>query len=322
MKQQSTELVSVIMCIYNEQEEWLRKSIESILNQTWKNIELIIVIDNPDNKMLKKVVAEYAEKDARIKVIQNEKNIGIARSSNKAWKTSKGCFVAKMDADDISRVDRIEHEIEFAYKKTLDLVFSNRINISEKGDELLETRALPSDEKIYKILPYGDIIVNSSVLISRKILEETGGYRDLPSAEDYDLWLRILTSKNGYKIGGLDEKLIYYRIRENSISRENIYKQYLYTNYVRKLYNKRKRGNTNDDFSQSNLKNYINKNYNDKKNIKFIKGSEYFEKSVEYVKKGERFLGISFFLKAFFSSFDFAKQTYFTLICEVIRRWK
>ena len=79
---QESKLVSVIMSVYNETEEVLKQSIESILNQTWKNIEFIIVNDNPDNYVLQEVLDKYCKKDQRIKILQNKRNLGLAKSMN------------------------------------------------------------------------------------------------------------------------------------------------------------------------------------------------------------------------------------------------
>ena len=74
------KLVSVIMSIYNEDDEWLHQSIKSILNQTYSYFEFIIVIDNPDNEHIKRIISDYKNKDDRIKVILNEKNLGLVAS--------------------------------------------------------------------------------------------------------------------------------------------------------------------------------------------------------------------------------------------------
>ena len=83
-------LVSVIMSTYNEREDWLRSSIESILNQTWKNIEFVIVNDNPNNLMIGHILSEYVGKDKRIRLVQNKTNLGLACSMNLAWKEARG----------------------------------------------------------------------------------------------------------------------------------------------------------------------------------------------------------------------------------------
>ena len=88
--------VSVIMCVYNEQEIWLREAIESILSQTYNNIEFIIILDNPHNYELKEIINEYSMKDSRIKLIVNEKNIGLIKSLNKGLGISKGKYIARL----------------------------------------------------------------------------------------------------------------------------------------------------------------------------------------------------------------------------------
>ena len=78
------KLVSVIMSVYNEESKWLRQSIESILNQTYSNLEFIIVVDNPECQRINELLLEYKNKDNRIVVLKNEKNIGLVESLNKA----------------------------------------------------------------------------------------------------------------------------------------------------------------------------------------------------------------------------------------------
>ena len=103
-------LVSVIMSNYNTPEEYLRESIESILNQTYSHIEFIIVDDcSTDNSL--NVIKSY--KDDRIVLIENTENLGLTKSLNKALKQAKGEFVARMDADDISLPTRFEKQVAF-----------------------------------------------------------------------------------------------------------------------------------------------------------------------------------------------------------------
>ena len=108
--------VSIIMSVYNEIETEVELSINSILNQTYLNLEIIIVIDNPNNEALIKKIKKYSEKDNRIKCIYNDKNIGLANSLNKGLKISTGDYIARMDADDISYPLRIEKQVEYLEK--------------------------------------------------------------------------------------------------------------------------------------------------------------------------------------------------------------
>lgn len=106
-----TPKISVIMSAYNESFDELNKSIDSIINQTYQNIEFIIVSDNPENKNIK--MAVQAANDQRIKFIENKENIGLVQSLNRAISKATGKFIARMDADDISRKNRLKDKGRF-----------------------------------------------------------------------------------------------------------------------------------------------------------------------------------------------------------------
>lgn len=277
--------VSVIMSCYNEEIEWIKKSIESILSQTYKNLEFIIVLDNPNNYNIIDILECYKSKDNRIKLIYNNKNIGLAKSLNKAIEISTGEFIARMDADDISTLDRIEKQIEYLIDKQLDMIFSNRIEIDETGDILYKKKILSLDsEKIKKLLPLKNFICHPSVVIKSEVIKLLKGYRNFYKSQDYDLWLRVLSS--GYKIGVIDEYLIYYRIRNNSISSKDKYYQYLLSEYQKVLYNERVSNNNEDTFSTENIDLFLkrNKYYSKNKKDKFNKSQKLFYESVVNLK--------------------------------------
>ena len=103
-------LISVIMSNYNTPEEYLREAIESILNQTYKNFEFIIIDDcSTDNSL--EIIKSY--NDERIVLIENEENIGLTKSINKGLAVAKGEYIARMDADDVSLPQRFEKQINY-----------------------------------------------------------------------------------------------------------------------------------------------------------------------------------------------------------------
>ena len=111
--------IAVIMTAYNESEEWIRASIESVLNQTYRNIKLYIMLDNPDNAVLHEIICRYALEDERITYIRNKQNMGLVAALNELLTNVEEDIVARMDADDICIEDRIEKEYAFMLEHNL-----------------------------------------------------------------------------------------------------------------------------------------------------------------------------------------------------------
>lgn len=128
------KLISVIMSVYNETNEELQSSVNSILSQTYKNLEFIIIDDNPDNARIRNFLKNQT--DPRIRVIYNTENKGLVYSLNLALDNTKGCIIARMDADDIAEKDRLEREYLYLKKCNLDLVGSWIRLINEKNKEI------------------------------------------------------------------------------------------------------------------------------------------------------------------------------------------
>ena len=226
-------LISVVMSVYNETEQYLKQSIESILSQTYKDFEYIIIIDNPDNSKAISLIKQYGKKDKRIKVLYNERNIGLTSSLNKGLGCASGQFIARMDADDIAEPKRFELQLAYLKKNKLDLIGSQARRISETGQIVNPLTNLSySYAKIAKLLRYDDCVLHPSWLVKREVYETLNGYREISTCEDYDFLLRAL--KAGFKIGICDEILMNYRINTKGISRSNGLKQMLSSEYLRK----------------------------------------------------------------------------------------
>jgi glycosyltransferase involved in cell wall biosynthesis len=244
------------MSVYNESESELTQAVDSILNQSYTQLELIVVLDNPGNSKQNIILLKYVEQDDRVKLIVNDSNLGLAKSLNRALATANGFYIARMDADDISENNRIEKQVQFLYKNpAFSLVASDKFDIDATGNEISSKYKVPrSSEAIERMLNYRSVIIHPSVMILKSVLVQLGGYRNFGAAQDYDLWLRLI--EIGYKIHVLDEKLIRYRNRSNNISNSNPYKQLLHLRYIRKLAQDRKRWGF-DDFSEENLNQYL-----------------------------------------------------------------
>jgi len=214
------KLVSVIMSVYREEPLWLRESIESILSQSYEKLEFIIVLDDPENRELKEIIEAYAKRDKRIVFITNDENQGLVYSLNRALKLVKGEYIARMDADDISRNDRFEKQIFYLIENDLDLVGSN-VNLF-KGDRevFFTTDKLLTHKYIEKILIAGTIgIVHPTFFAKREVFKKLEGYVNAPHAEDKEFLSRLFC--HGFRVGNLKEVLLECRYSPNSVTKNN-----------------------------------------------------------------------------------------------------
>lgn len=239
-------MISVVMSIFNEKIEEINKSIDSILNQTYKNFEFVIVLDNPDNKEIKKELEKI--KDSRVKIIINEENKGLAFSLNRGIKFSKGKYILRMDADDISLTNRLEKQIEYLLKNDdIDLLGTAAYLIDENEVKIGEINTILEERRIRKRMKYMNSFIHPTLIVKKSILEKIGLYREFPCAQDYDLILRIIDYDG--KVANLSEKLLYYRVRENSLTSQKGLFQFLLAEYAKKLSLERKK-EKRDNFSK------------------------------------------------------------------------
>ncbi|MEY9969807.1 glycosyltransferase involved in cell wall biosynthesis [Lysinibacillus sp. RC46] len=275
------DLISVIMSTYNEKMEWLKASIESILNQTYSKIEFIIVLDNPDNTMIKRVVSDYANRDERIIVVENDKNIGLTNSLNKALEYCKGEYIARMDADDISDNNRLEKQLLYLKKYNYDLIGSKIRSIDESGNVIQKSSNHPvSNNIINSILKYDNCIPHPTWFVKREVYTDLNGYRNLHTCEDYDFLLRC---SQKYRIGNCNDVTLTYRLNSISISRSNALRQLLSAKYLQKNYK------NIDLINQSEIDKYVNKRTTQNKVENFDKTQLYFKEALVYKEEGEFF---------------------------------
>ena len=242
------------MSIYNENEEELKKSIFSILNQSYKNIDLIIVNDNPKSQINRSLLASL--NDSRVKIINNSDNLGIVGSLNKALEKCRGSFVARMDADDISHLNRINIQLNYLKNNNLDLVGS-WIELIDNKDVIFDKMVFPVSSKfINASMKYGGCVPHPTWLAKKEVFKNLKGYRTIPNCEDYDFLLRAL--KNGFKIGNVPLYLLKYRVRPNGISSKNKIQQIVLRRFLSKNFN------NISDLSEQQVAEYMKTNeYND-----------------------------------------------------------
>ena len=252
-------LISVLMSAYNEPIEYVRQAVSSIVEQTYNNLEFVIVCDKPDNEPLISYLSECARKDQRIKLIINKENIGLAMSLNRALSAASGEYIARMDADDISKPHRLEKELEYLRSNKLGIVGCSVEKIDDAGKVWGEIRRYSDKPEAYaRLLTVQNVLVHPSVMMRQEVIRSVNGYRNFPSCQDYDLWLRLLSK--GYRFGVTDEILFQFRRHQNSITATRRYGQFLNESYIRKLYGEREKSGGSDSFSEAKLKEYLTEN--------------------------------------------------------------
>ncbi len=267
-------MISVIMSTYKEDERLLRESIESILNQTYRDFEYIIILDYPDNDVHKSVIEEYAIKDDRIHFYINEKNMGLTDSLNRGLSLCHGEYIARMDADDISLPDRLERQMKYLEKNHYDLIGGITEMINENGSLLYNIKSVPTDpKKINKALRYSQCIAHPTWLGRKEVFEKNSGYRHMPLCEDYDFTLRAVL--NGFVISNLNEAVLKYRMTSNSISRSNLFEQYLYMSYITNEYKNNRIASVDKAYA------YVQQHLNETDSDKYLKANVIFNRMLQ-----------------------------------------
>jgi glycosyltransferase involved in cell wall biosynthesis len=205
-------LVSVVMPVYNAA-PYLKDAIESILVQTFADFELLIFNDHSSDSSLE-IINSY--NDARIKLISYPDNMGIVRSLNDGIKSAAGKYIARMDADDISKRERLEKQVSFL-ESNKDVgvcgTWYQTFGISEK----LFGPRLSHDEIVAYFLLIGNPIGHPSVMIRKNVLTDNNLFYDpdFNICQDYNLWTELF-DKTKFSI--LPEVLLKYRVHEQSVS--------------------------------------------------------------------------------------------------------
>ena len=217
--------ISVLMSVYNEPVDWMRQAIESILNQTYKDFEFIIVNDNPEREENQLFLNEYRDKDSRIIILCNEHNIGLTKSLNKGLAVANGEYIARMDADDIALPERLEKQLVFMEQHNCDFCYCSYEHISEDG------KSLGEQTRVVKNLTYNKMLMHCwpgcLTVIYRQDLNHKIYAEDIKKNNDHALFLRVL--KHCHNAMGMKECMGLYRICKGSISRNKfkMFKPYL-----------------------------------------------------------------------------------------------
>lgn len=214
----------------------LHQTIKSILDQTHKNFEFIIINDASTDNTLK-IIKEYKQKDNRIKIINNKKNLGISLASNKGLDIAKGKYIAMMDHDDISLPKRFKKQIEFLEKnKDIFLIGTGNYYIDENNKIINKIKTIENPDKIKRDIVHGqNRICHPSIMFrnNTKIRYRPKIYY----AQDYDFFLQLLADNK--KLSNIKDILFHYRVHNTQTSMEKRNKQLLFAKKSIEFYNEK-----------------------------------------------------------------------------------
>lgn len=211
--------LSIIMTVYNS-EKYIGESIESILTQTYKDFEFIIIDDaSTDNSY--SICEQYSKKDSRIRLYRNKTNKWISYTRNLLIEKSKTDYIAIQDSDDISLPDRLELLMDFlSENKDYAIVSGHNIIIDSDGKAIGKRKY---GDNIQNIILKKNPLSQPSCMFRKDIFREVGWYDEtIDYGEDYDLWLRFYAA--WYKIKNLDSFLIEYRIHDTQSKKVSLKK--------------------------------------------------------------------------------------------------
>lgn len=300
-----SQLVSVLMPCYRESVKDFTEALRSILEQTYRRIEVVVVFDDPDNNALYDIAQNASSQDSRICLVRNERNLGLSNSLEKAFRVSHGQYICRMDSDDISEVQRIERQMAYLEEHKLDLVGSYLTAIDEDDNQLYLVDSIPtSGEGVKRSLMIRNCVPHPSWFGRRSVFEI--GYRPVPLAEDYDLLLRA--ELEGFSIGNVPEPLIRYRMTANSISRSNLYKQYLVSQCLREAFEE---GRSLDIDRVDVL---VGERFDQRRAEYYLKANALFNNGMRSIHAGNRVEGFSQLLQI-----PFCSMSYFMNVVNMVR---
>lgn len=233
------DLVSVIIPFYKKK-KYISETVSSVLEQTYENIEIIIVYDDLEKNDLNFLRKNFSN-NSKIRIIINDKNLGAGLSRNKGIAAAKGKYLGFIDADDLWSKEKISKQITFMKKNNFQMSHTSYKIINEEG-EILNIRKSRYFNNYKNILTSCDIGL-SSVLLKKELITDDIKFASLKTKEDFVLWLKIL--KSGFEIGALEEPLMSWRKTKGSLSSSifqklkdgfKVYNHYMNYNLIKSLY--------------------------------------------------------------------------------------
>lgn len=215
--------LSVVMAVYkNDNPEWVTLALDSVLNQSRRADEIIVVIDGPISGKLHKCLDSYGIKIIQIALPENK---GLWNALNVGIGAAKHELIMRMDADDIALEDRAEKQLQmFAEDEELVLAGGQIAEFEGTPKNIISHRRVPTThEEIVRFAKYRSPFNHPTVMFKKSAVQAAGGYSSLYRTEDYDLWVRLLMS--GAKAKNTNDVLVYYRLSKANQKRKNSWTQ-------------------------------------------------------------------------------------------------
>lgn len=213
--------LTVLMTTYNEKKDIIKQAIESILNQTYRDFDFMIIVDNPQNLEIIKILNTYASLDKRITIVINNENMGLPLALNRGIQMIQTKYLARMDADDIALPDRFEKQMNFIQKNPeIVLVGGNIIYMDYAGETLYNRGSIATENKHLKdVMKYMNMFNHPTFLGKTEVFKKYM-YRNLRYSQDYDFVCRLL--EKGENVANIPDYLLKYRIVEISNSEKKV----------------------------------------------------------------------------------------------------
>lgn len=207
---------SVLMSVYHKENPcFLKKSLESIINQSLVPNEIVLVKDGELTNELDDIITGFETKYPNIfTVITLPQNNGLANALNQGMKVARNSIIARMDSDDVCFENRFEVQINYLINNNLDITGGQIIEFSKDIEDIISIRNVPcSHQEIVKFLKFRSPFSHPTIVFRKEVFEKLGGYDIKIFPEDYDFFVRAYLA--GFKFGNVKENVMYFRLGEN-----------------------------------------------------------------------------------------------------------
>lgn len=286
--------ITVLMSVYNEKVDLLSKSINSILNQSYRDFIFLIILDNPQNLDAINYLDMMAKKDKRVIYYINEKNLGLPLSLNRGIDLVTTKYIARMDADDIAFSNRLEEQLKIMEKHPeIALLGTNIVYMDYDGTVIRARGGIPENFSAIKEVMKYENVFNHPTFMGKTEIFKANKYRNLRYSQDYEFTCRLI--EKGYIIENINKPYLYYR-KSNKTKLDKIVRQKVTKTYIQGLYKEKNLVKKLD-------LNKIEELYNDIDFSVFSKEYNLWESLMSVDRKKNKLYFLFFLLKALMSKY-------------------